>query len=158
MVERVYITQEQTTTFTLPICQFSKTVDVSKFMKSVKKVKINVKCPCGHAFKSLLERRKQYRKEINLTGSFVHFVANKPAGDRNMRVRDLSLTGEKLEVYENFHFSEGVILEIEFRLDDLKKTPIKRKVVIRNIQNSYLGAEFIQTGYEDKALGFYLMP
>jgi len=49
-------------------------------------------------------------------------------------------------------------LEIEFRLDDVKKTLIKKKAVIRNIENSYIGTSFLHTEREDKTLGFYLMP
>ena len=157
MVEKVYITRKQTAAFICPMCQISKTVDASKFVKLDKMSKINVKCPCGHTFTSFLERRKHYRKETNLAGSFIRFVAGKPADKGNMIVRNLSSTGMKLEVHENFDFSKGDVLEIEFQLDDVKRTLIKRKVVIRNIKNSYLGTEFFQTEIEDKALGFYLM-
>ena len=158
MTEKVYITSKQTATFTCPMCQISKTVDVSKFVKLENNLKINIKCPRGHAFSSLLEKRKHYRKEINLTGSFVRFVSGKPASRGNMIVRDLSLTGMKLEVFGIFNFLEGDVLEIEFRLDDVKKTLIKKKAVIRNIENSYIGTSFLHTEREDKTLGFYLMP
>ena len=158
MVEKVYITRKQTAAFTCPKCQISKTVNASKFVKLDKIVKINIKCPCGHTFTSFIERRKHYRKETNLTGSFVRFVAGKIAGRGNMIVRDLSLTGMKLEVLGIHNFSEADVLEVEFQLDDVKKTLIKRKVVIRNIKNSYIGTTFFQAETEDKTLGFYLMP
>ena len=93
-----------------------------------------------------------------MPGSFVRFVSGKPAGRGEMIVRNLSLTGMKLEVYENLDFSEGDELQVEFRLDDVKNTLIKKKVVIQKIKNSYIGAAFVQTGIEDTALGFYLMP
>ena len=158
MTEKVYITAEQTATITCPKCRISKTVDVSKFIKLDKMLKINGRCPCGHVFKSFIDRRKHYRKELKLTGSFVRLVSGKPAGMGNMIVRDLSLTGMKLEVYENLDFSEGDELQVEFRLDDVKNTLIKKRVVIRNIKNSYIGAAFVQSGIEDTTLGFYLMP
>lgn len=158
MVEKIYITRKQTAAFTCPICQISKTVDASKFVKLDKMVKIKVKCPCGHTFTSFLERRKHYRKETNLTGSFVRFVAGKPAGRGNMIARDVSFTGMKLEVLGNYNFSEGDVLEVEFQLDDVKKTRIKRRAFIRNIKNSHIGTTFFQTEMEDKTLGFYLMP
>ena len=158
MVEKTYITRKKTATLICPKCQRSKTVDVSQFViTSNKNIKINVKCPCGHAFTSFLERRKRYRKETKLPGSFARFVADKPAGRGYLLIRDLSSTGMKIEVYENFKFSEGDILKIEFQLDDSKKTLITKKVVIRSIKNSFIGTEFLQTEAEDKALGFYLM-
>ena len=67
--------------------------------------------------KSILERRKHYRKELKLTGSFVRLVSGKPAGRGDMIVRDLSLTGMKLEVYENLNFSEGDELQVEFHTE-----------------------------------------
>ena len=84
MLEKAYISANQTATFICPKCKNTKTADVSKFVKLDKKLKIKVKCLCGHAFSSLLERRKHYRKKINLIGSFVRFVSGKPAGRGNM--------------------------------------------------------------------------
>ena len=158
MSQKVYITPKQTAVFTCPICRNSKTADVSKIVNFEKTLKIKVNCTCGHSFTSLLERRKYYRKEINLTGSFVRFVSGKAASRGNMVLKDLSLTGMKLEVFGNHNFSEGDILEVEFRLDDVKKTRIKKKVVIRNINNSCIGTSILKTEIEDKTLGFYLMP
>ena len=158
MQKKVFITPNQTAVFTCPMCENSKTADVSKFVKLEKKVKIKVKCACDHTFSSLLERRKHYRKEINLIGSFVLFVSGKPASRGNITVRDLSLTGLKFEVFGNHNLSVGDVLEIEFQLDDVKKTPIKKKVVVRNIKNAYIGTMFLETKIEDTTLGFYLMP
>ena len=109
-------------------------------------LKINSRCPCGHVFKSFLERRKHYRKELKLAGSFVRFVSGKPAGNGNMIVRNLSLTGMNLEIYENLDLSEGDELQVEFRLDDVKNTLIKKKVVIRNIKKGYIGARLFKPG------------
>ena len=158
MIEKVYITKNQKANFACPVCQISKTVDVSKYIKSDKKVKINAKCPCGHTFTSFLERRKHYRKETNLPGSFVRYVAGKPAGRANAVVRDLSSTGMGLEVNENSKLSEGDVLEIQFRLDDPKSTLITTKVVIKTIENLYIGAEFLRNEIKKNRLGFYLMP
>ena len=158
MTEKVYITPKQTATITCPKCLISKTVDVSKLVTLDKISKINGRCPCGHVFESFLERRKYYRKELKLPGSFVRYVSGKPAGRGDMIVRDLSLIGMKLEVYENLGFSEGDVLQVEFSLDDVNNTLIKKKAVIRNIKNSYIGAEFFQTEIKDRTLGFYLMP
>ena len=75
-----------------------------------------------------------------------------------MTVKDISLNGVGIEIYENLDLSVGDVLDIEFRLDDSSKTLIKREVTIRNINNSYIGTEFLKTQIENKALGFYLMP
>ncbi len=158
MPEKVFIAPNQTATFTCPMCQKSKVSDVSKFIKLEKKLIIKAKCKCGHSFSSLLERRKHYRKEIDLMGTFVRYTASKPAGRGNMVVKDLSLTGLKFEVFGNHNLSVGDMLEVEFRLNDVKKTPIKKKVVIRTVKNASIGTSFAENKVEDTALGFYLMP
>jgi c-di-GMP-binding flagellar brake protein YcgR len=138
------------------MCQNSKTVNASKFVKLEKKLKIKVKCSCGHSFTSFLERRKHYRKEINLNGTFVRFVSGKAVSRGNMVVMDLSLTGMKLKVFGNQKFLKSDILKVEFRLNDVKKTRIKKKVIIRNNNNSCIGTLFLKNEIEDTSLGFYL--
>ena len=156
MVEKVYVTQNETGTFICPNCQKSKTVGVSKFIKSNKNINIKVSCPCGHTFTSFLERRKNYRKKTNLTGTFVRLVDGKPTDRGRMIVRDLSLTGVGLKFLLNYNFEIGDILEIDFDLDNPHETRLKRKVIIRNIKDSYVGTEFYKREMEDKILGFYL--
>ena len=158
MVEKIYVTQGQTGTFICPQCQKSKTVSVSKLIKSSKNLNINVRCPCGHIFTSFLERRKYFRKETNLIGTFVRFVDGEPKDRGRMVVRDLSLTGVGLKFQLSHDFEIGDILEIDFKLDNSKETRLNRKVIIRNIKDSYVGTEFYKPEVEDKALGFYLRP
>jgi len=79
MFEKVYITSKQMATFVCPKCHNSKTVNVSQYVGIDKIVKVNVKCPCGNAYTSILEKRKKYRKETNLHGSYVRIVDGKEA-------------------------------------------------------------------------------
>ena len=74
MVEKVYVTSKHMATFICPECQKSKTVDVSEYAITDKIVRVNVKCPCGHAYTSILEKRKKYRKTTNLPGAFFQIV------------------------------------------------------------------------------------
>jgi hypothetical protein len=51
-------------------------------------------------------------------------------------------------------------LEVEFKLDDNKRSPIRKEVVIRKIVGYDLGTEFTSVdagNASDKAIGFYLM-
>jgi hypothetical protein len=156
MTEKVYVTSSQMATFVCPKCQKSKTVNVSKYASLDKMVTVNVKCPCGHAYTSILEKRKKYRKETNLPGVFVRIVEKKKIGQNLMTVRDLSTIGLKLHVNGEHQCLVGDILQVEFHLDDTQRTPIRKKVIVRNIIGSYLGTEFAPTEAVDKALGFYL--
>jgi hypothetical protein len=156
MVEKVYITSKEMATFVCPQCQKSKTVNVSQYANLDKIVRVKVTCPCGHAYTSILEKRKKYRKETNLPGSYFRIVDGKKIGNGLMLVRDLSNTGMKLQINGEHDCAVGDVLQVEFRLDDTHRTLVTKKVIIRNISKPYLGTELAPTEAMDKALGFYL--
>ena len=156
MTEKVYVTSNQIATFVCPKCQKSKTVDVSRYASLDKIVRVKVKCPCGHAYPPMLEKRKTYRKTTNLPGLFVRIVEGKKLEQGLMTVRDLSTIGMKIHVNSEYPCAVGDILEVEFHLDDAQRTLIRKKVIIRNIIGQDIGTELAPTEAVDKALGFYL--
>jgi len=156
MTEKVYVTSKQMATFICPVCQKSKTVNVSKYASLDKMVKVKVTCPCGYGYTSILEKRKKYRKATNLPGSFVHLVEGRPARGGLMKVKDLSTSGLKIHVNTEHHCAVGDIIQVEFSLDDSHRTLIRKKVIVRNIVGQNIGTEFAPTEPIDKALGFYL--
>jgi hypothetical protein len=156
MTEKVYITSQQMATFVCPKCSRSKTVNVSKYTNLEKLIKVNVKCPCGHAYTSILEKRKQYRKITNLAGTYIHFIDGRPISRGVMTVADISATGMKLRLNTALNCSTGDHLDVEFNLDDTNRALIKKHVIIRNIYSTNLGVEFGPAEALDKALGFYL--
>ena len=156
MTEKVYVTSKQMATFICPKCQKSKTVNVSKYANLDKIVKVKVTCPCGYGYTSILEKRKKYRKETNLPGSFVRLVDGRPAGGGLMKVKDLSTSGLKININTQHNCIVGDVVLVEFSLDDSHRTLIKKKVIVRNIVGRNIGTEFAPTEPIDKALGFYL--
>ncbi len=156
MTEKVYISSQQMTTFVCPKCSRSKTVNVSKFARLDKLIKVNVKCPCGHAHTSLLEKRKQYRKETHLSGTYVHILDDQPANRGLVTVKDISASGMKLKLNVELICDVGDHLDVEFHLDNRNRTLIKKRVIVRNLIGPYIGVEFGPTEAVDKALGFYL--
>jgi hypothetical protein len=156
MMEKVYITSRQMATFICPKCQKSKTVNVSQYADLDKIVKVNVRCPCGYTYTSILEKRKKYRKLTNLHGSYTRIVDGKEAEGGLMTVRDLSTTGMKLQINGDHGCAAGDVIKVEFYLDDTQRSLIIKKVIIRNIIGSEIGTELAPTEAVDKALGFYL--
>ena len=156
MIEKVYITSQQMATFVCPNCEKSKTVNVSKYAELDKNVKVNVKCPCGHMYTSILEKRKKYRKETNLHGLYIRIVDGKEVESGLMKVRDLSTTGMKLQINDQHGCEVDDVIQVEFHLDDTQRSFVKKKVIIRNIKGTEIGTELAPTEAMDKALGFYL--
>ena len=156
MTEKVYIASTKMATFVCPKCQRSKTVNVSKYADLDKNVKVSVSCPCGHAYVSFLEKRKRYRKETNLPGTYSRYVDGKNLGGGLMIVRDLSILGMKLQIESENYCEIGDVVQVEFHTDDAQRAFIKKKVIVRNISGKIVGTEFAPTEGVDKALGFYL--
>jgi uncharacterized Zn finger protein len=156
MTQKVYVTSKQMATFSCPQCSRSKKVDVSKYATLDKTVKVNVKCPCGHAYKAILEKRKQYRKETDLPGTYIHFIDGQPQNRGLMTVKDLSTSGMKLKLNVKQIFAIGDQLQVEFHLNDAHRTLIKKTVIIRNQREQFIGTELAPFETVDKALGFYL--
>jgi hypothetical protein len=156
MTEKVYITSKQMATFICPQCQKSKTVNVSQYGGLDKIVRVHVKCPCGYAYTAILEKRKKYRKETNLPGSYEHFADGRKVDRGLMTVKDVSTTGMKLKMSTHHRCTVGDLIRVEFHLDDTHRTLITKKVIVRNIKGPEIGTEFAPTEAVDKALGFYL--
>jgi len=156
MTEKVHISSTKMATFVCPKCHKSKTVNVSKYADLDKKVKVSVRCPCGHAYTSLLEKRKRYRKETNLPGSYSRFINGKQMDGGLMIVKDLSTIGMKLKIDVDNDCNVGDVIQVEFHTDDAKRAFIKKKVIIRSINGPIIGTEFAPTEGIDRALGFYL--
>jgi Zn ribbon nucleic-acid-binding protein len=156
MTEKVYIASTKMATFVCPKCQKSKTVNVSKYADLDKNVKVSVRCPCGYAYVSILEKRKRYRKETNLPGSYSRNVDGKQLGGGLMIVKDLSIIGMKLQIDAENDCEVGDVIQVEFHTDDAQRAHIQKKLIIRNINGKIIGTELAPTEGVDKALGFYL--
>ena len=150
---RIFANNNQAT-FICPKCDVTRTADVSKLLKFEIQIKINCKCKCGHQFKSIIERRKFYRKDIDIKGFFYSLNDFKKTF---MTIKDISRSGCKIKInsYNNgFLFGEKVFLE--FNLDDSLKSLIRKEATIRSVNGTYIGIEFDTIDQYDR-LGSYLM-
>ncbi len=156
---KVFITSEGQATFVCPECERSRTVAVAENEKLARAARVRVKCPCGHQYPVTLERRQFFRKAVNLSGSFFQTVNGRHVDGGTMAVVDLSRTGMRLRLNEKRPLRIGDTLLVEFHLDDRQHSLIRRESVVRRIDGSDLGAEFIAAAATDansRAIGFYL--
>jgi len=158
MDQTIFISKNNTATFRCPQCGHAKTADVSEYATSEKKISVNCTCACGHQFRCRLEKRKQYRKGADLPGKFTLLGKHGPKDTGLVKVVDLSTTGLKFKTTVPRTFPVGANLLVEFCLDDRKRTPMEKRVIVRNVSGLYVGASFHPNELDDPALGFYLMP
>jgi hypothetical protein len=151
MKQTVFVNSENKAVFTCPKCTKAKTVNVSNLVNEKKEVK--VKCVCGHIYPVILERRKFYRKKTSLPGIFM-LEENKK--EYSMTVTNISRFGLEFKSSESEKLKTGDLVGVEFRLDDKSRSLIRKKIIIRKIEEKTVGAEFWVPDEFDKALGFYL--
>jgi hypothetical protein len=154
----VYISNKNTATFRCPECGKTRTTDVSRYANTDKKITVTCTCVCGYRFQCRLEKRRQYRKGADLPGRFTLIGEKGPEDSGLIKIVDISSTGLKLKMSVPRNFPVGSRLLVEFCLDDRKRTPMKKRVIVRNVSGSYVGVAFLPSEIDDPALGFYLMP
>jgi len=177
---RVYITSENTANFSCPNCNKYRSLDVSKYKDIQKSVRLKYKCQCGHSYSVILERREGgRRKETDLFGTYNYILSGKGARKGRISVKDVSLTGVKFELSladvkikqhslssgsgssvetkgsADFDFKVGDKILTEFRLDNKKRSQVKKEAIIKWVNGPRVGAEFTSKK-PDSSLGFYM--
>lgn len=161
MTEKVYITSRGMITFICPNCRYVKVVSINVHKALRHAEHVRATCGrCGHKYRATIERRRQFRKTVDLAGSYRRKSPGKSAQSGFLRVLDLSRTGLRLRLTESAVFEAGDRLEVEFHLDDAKRSRIQKEVVVKMVEGRVLGVEFCSThpsDPSDRALGFYLL-
>ena len=157
MPKKAYVTDDDKATFVCDVCQHAKTVDVSRYKDLGKVLTVKCKCKCGHRFEVTLEKRGIIRKPVNFAGTYTHITALGDKIEDHMTVRNLSRKGLQLELNTDHDFIPGDSLDVDFRLDDISRSPILKTVIVRNVKGRKLGTEFSEAEAFDKMLGVYLM-
>ncbi|KPJ77493.1 MAG: hypothetical protein AMJ54_07755 [Deltaproteobacteria bacterium SG8_13] len=160
MVQKVYISSSKMVTFTCPQCEYPRVVNVAQHKELETVDRVKVKCKrCGHRYLVVIERRGQYRKVVDLPGTFTLLVDGRPTDKGYMKVVDLSRSGLKIKLNDNPAYAVGDRLMIEFHLDDTNRSLIRKEVEIKKIFGQELGVAFTSvhaSDPSDKALGFYM--
>jgi hypothetical protein len=131
-----------------------------------RKHSLKLQCGCGYSWMASRERRRHYRKPVNLKGRYNYSnrveldqgaVTGKYVGKGRMRVLDVSAWGLKMKVRkrEDLHVNDQVY--VEFKLDDDRKTLVKEKATVKNIDDRYIGGAFADRRTGNRSLGFYLL-
>ena len=154
---KVYISKKNTATFVCPNCENTTTADVTRYAKIDKTVRVNIKCRCGQAFTAVLEKRRRYRKNTRLPGTYSYERPDGTLDKGIMRVEDISSSGMKLKLNVGRAFNVGDRIKVEFNLDDPQHTLIEKIVTVKNVTDSHVGVAFNERDGDDPSLGFYLL-
>ncbi len=160
--KKIFINNDDVATFQCPECENQVTMDFSRYREFSEIVMLEHRCKCGHTSTVLLERRKFYRREVNISGTYVLRRESDIKG--TMRVKNLSRGGLKFGLDAERELKVGDKVFVKFQLGDENNTWIKKDVFIRTILELDIGAEFcskdsrntIDRAY-DKAITRYIL-
>lgn len=147
-----------------PSCLLVRDMPVEDLMGS--KHYMTVNCPCGTTYGINLNFRKHYRKEVSIGGYYSTGDDGFPMSDAgtiptvpiNCRINNISLGGLGLTIIGEMRFEVGDTFRVKFTLDKEPPEIIEKVVIVKSIQGSNVGCEFIEeTGFSDRTLGFYLL-
>ena len=147
----VWVGDNNTASIICPRCRFETNLDATKYKTTQKKLK--AKCKCGENFRFTIEFRRQYRKDVRLSGEY-NIKGKKEKGE--IIIKDLSLSGIKFESFMPNQISTDDMLEVKFNLNNPSKKEIRKEVKVIWVDNRIVGAQFIERKLYQKDLGFYL--
>lgn len=153
IVQKVYVNQEGVAVMKCPACEAVKSANVGALKTGQHVVK--VRCNCQQVFTVSLEFRRSYRKETKLAGEYQCLTRLKDSGKLTVVNVSKGGVGAKIVGFNNCRVGDE--LRISFNLDDRHLSLIEKRVVVRLVNQNYIGCEFLDSTAHDKALGFYLM-
>jgi c-di-GMP-binding flagellar brake protein YcgR len=135
-----FLNNKDEATFMCNNCGNAVTRDVSKFVHAQTAIRVKCKCKCGHVFRVLVDRRRNYRKTVNLLGT-CHYLNSSGDNKKSLiKIIDISSTGFQISTNGFPGFKVGK----------------KVKATVKRIQAKSVGLEFIAIDDQQK-LAFYLM-
>lgn len=155
-ITKTFISHNNTAAITCPKCGKSRSINVEKYR--YKRHTIKVRCSCRYQFAVLLDFRKHFRKETNLEGTYT--MVGPAAGSGILNILNISRLGIGFSVGFAVNGSHRMVpgqkVKVTFQLDNKKKSTINKSIIIRSVNDNYVGGEFDLNEAFEKDLGFYL--
>lgn len=150
-METIYTDDTNRVSIICPKCGIEQNINTTNFKDTQKKLK--GKCRCGEPYQFTIEFRKRYRKDVSLPGEYI-ILGIGVKGE--IIIRELSMSGIRFECLSPHHISKDDILRVKFKLDDPKRSEIRKPVKVKWVRDLTIGAHYIEKKLYETDLGFYL--
>lgn len=160
MVERIYLEEGQKQIYVCPECQRENVLDNASISSQQNGSGVKIACQCGFEEEVFFEYRNFGRLNTNLPGTFNIVNADGNPETGLLVVKDLSMTGLKLQLSssEISRFKVGDQFVVEFNLDNDSRSHIRKKVTLKYIQNHFCGVEFCREDeYDNQLVSYYFV-
>jgi PilZ domain. len=153
MATKVYVDFKGIVIFVCPNCGDLQKENAETYKNVAGPIKIQ--CKCGNTYDVQIEFRTSYRKEATLEGRYS--TLSNPGKWARIIIKNLSFEGCGFETMAANMLHSDEEIRVEFKLDDIKNSQIKKRAVVRSVQGPYVGCKFKELpGAFDPDLGFYL--
>jgi len=102
----------------------------------------------------IIKKNHAYGKAVSLGGEFTRLKTRESG---HIRVERLSIEAIGFRISKSHRIQINDFLDIQFILDDIKKSLVERRIVVREIKGNYINADFYNPPPYAANLGFYLM-
>lgn len=145
---------------TCPRCGLQESLSVTRFELLGNAVSVN--CPCRKTFIAVLEKRRAFRKVVQLDGHFTLKGDLGPAEDSgsiwgSMVVKDLSKAGLRFSTDKVGLLHPGDVLMVRFHLDNANQALIHKPARVISVNGNEVGCQFEGDDSYDITLGFYFI-
>jgi len=90
-----------------------------------------------------------------LPGTYV-ILSEGGIGGGIIHINNISRGGVGFSVSGLHRIEKDQVLQVEFQLNDKKKTTLKKRVLVKSVQQNAIGCQFKDTIEMERALGFFL--
>ncbi len=145
---------------TCPRCGLQESVSVDQFSRLGNA--ISVDCPCRKIFSAVLEKRRAFRKAVQLSGFFTLKGDLGPTDKEGsiwgpMVVKDLSKAGLRFFSERAGLLHAGDLLMVRFNLDNANQSLIHKPARVISATDTEVGCRFEGDDSYDITLGFYFI-
>ncbi|WP_028584675.1 PilZ domain-containing protein [Desulfogranum mediterraneum] len=149
---KAYVRANHTATISCPACGATKTIQLNQLKNRRRAIKI--RCRCQAVFEVQFDYRHTFRKLVNLPGTYLILQGGQGGGV--IHIQNISRGGIGFTVSGMHQLRAGLLVGIEFQLNDKKQTIIKKKAEVLSVQQNKIGCQFSEQGDIGKDLGFFL--
>jgi len=149
--QEVSITPQGYVAFTCPYCKTSRTALVARYRDL--HAPITVECACEQLFDILVNTRQFYRQHLCLCGSYTPLESSMP---HQIIVKTLSASGVSFNTTLASSLQVDAEVTLCFQLDDIWKTVLHLRAIVRWVQDAMVGAEFCEHHAYEQVLDSYL--
>ena len=154
--EKSYLLNQGHFDYICPVCKYSKSIKVKNNAKINHKLKVRIRCKCGHVDIAFLERRNRYRKVTKLKGRIFCTDKNSQRISETINIVNISADGMAFEIIDpqNCILETGKTISITFQVNEMADSSIRKEAFIINKNENRINVKFKDNSPKEEKICF----